>query len=110
MSRQLKWTIEDNVVALYLAMYSDRELQYKIRRIEDIISKTLFVKKGFKMRIKNYLYIVTSGKEGLDARYPDGFPLYKELYDIFKSFDPDKFRDYVNMILEKRKDMGKCSE
>ena len=105
MSRKIKWTIEDNVVALYLAIYNDQGLKYKTNEIEKIISNTLFHKKGFRMRIQNYLYIVSAGKEGLDAGHPDGFPPYKELYDIFKSLGPDKFRDYVNMILEKRGNM-----
>ena len=105
MSGEIKWTIEDNVVALYLAMYGDHRLKYKADEVEKIISNTISHKKGFKLRVKNYLYIVSEGKKGLDKGYPDGFPLYKELYDIFKSFTPDRFRNYVNMILEIRNKM-----
>ena len=107
MSREIKWMIEDNVVALYLAMYGNNGLKYKIDDVEKIISNTISHKKGFRLRVKNYLYIVSGGKKGLDAGNPNGIFLYKKLYSIFKSFSPCKFRDYVNMILEIRNRMKK---
>ena len=107
MGRELKWTIEDDVVALYLALYADQGLQCHKEEIEDVISNTLFPKKGFNMRVQNYRYIVSDGKEGLDAGYPDGFPPYKELYRIFSALGQCNFRDYVNLILDKRKSIMK---
>jgi hypothetical protein len=101
MGQKLNWTIEDNVVALYLAMYGDENLKYEINKLERIISRTLFPKEGFKQRIDNYRYIITG--KGLDAGYKEGFPLYKDLYRIFSSMDKGIFKDYVNLILDKRK-------
>ena len=110
MSRRRKWTVEDNVVALYLAMYDDQGLKYTANEVEKIISTTLSLKKGFKMRVQNYHSVVPKGKKELHAGYPNGYPPYKALYQIFKSFGQDKFRDYVNMILETRKEMENVLE
>ena len=103
----VNWTIEDNVVALYLAIFGNEGLHYVLSEIEEIIANTLYRKEGFKMRVQNYRYIVTDGRKGLDAGYPDGFPLYKELYEIFREMPKEKFKKYVNMILEKRNQFEK---
>jgi len=97
-----KWTIEDNVVALYVALYGDAGLRLSKGKIRDLIERTGIPKKAFNMRVQNYRYIITDGKEGLNAGYEDGFPDYKKLYHLFKSFSKGKFRDYVNLILKTR--------
>jgi len=106
MGGKRNWTIEDNVVALYVARYGDDGLILSKGKIRDLIEHTGIPKKAFPMRVQNYRYIVTGGKEGLDAGYKNGFRDYKELHLLFKSFSKGKFRDYVNLILESRRNMG----
>lgn len=69
MGHKLKWTIEDNVVALYLALYGDGGPILSKSKIRDLIEQTGIPKKAFSMRVKNYRYIITEGKEGLGAGY-----------------------------------------
>lgn len=102
MGGKRNWTIEDNVVALYLALHGDEGLILNKSKIRDLIEHTAIPKKAFLMRVKNYRYIITDGKEGLDAGYKDGFHDYKKLHFLFKSFGKGKFRDYVNLILKTR--------
>ena len=106
MGKAITWTIEDEVVALHLALHGVRGLDYDADQMEDIIANTLFPKKGFRMRVQNYRYIVTKGKEGLDAGYPQGFPLYRNLTRIFSSMDASDFTEYVNLILSRRDRMA----
>lgn len=105
MSKTILWTIEDNIVALYLALHGEKELNYSSKEIEEIISNSLLPKKGFNMRVDNYRYIITEGKEGLSAGYPEGFDKYKQLYELFKDFNTDQFKEYVNIILDNRRTM-----
>ena len=105
MPRSLKWTIEDNVVALYLALHGPQDLSLDADEVERVIANTLVPKKGFRMRVQNYRYVITGGKEGLDAGYPDGFPLYRDLFRIFGSLGQPNFRDYVEAILRIRERM-----
>ena len=106
MNEKRTWIIEDEVVALYVAMYKDSGLglDYEVSEIDEIIANTLFCKEGFNMRVGNYTYIITNGERGLDAGYPNGYPPYRELYQIFASFDQNRFKDYVNMILKRREE------
>ena len=106
MGGKRKWTIEDNVVALYVALYGDDGLILSKGNIRDLIEYTGIPKKAFPMRVQNYRYIITDGKEGLDAGYKNGFHDYKKLHFLFKSFGRNKFRNYVNLILKSRSDMG----
>ncbi len=106
MGGKRNWTIEDNVVALYVALYGDDGLILNKGKVRDLIEHTGVPKKAFPMRVQNYLYIVTDGKEGLSAGYKTGYRDYKKLYSLFKSFSKDKFRDYVNLILKSRSDIG----
>lgn len=103
------WTVEDNVVALYVALYGDDGLVLSKDKIRDLIEHTGIPKKAFPMRVQNYRYIVTDGKEGLSAGYQKGFRDYKKLYFLFKSFSKDKFREYVNLILKSRLDLEKAA-
>ena len=102
MGRKRNWTIEDNVVALYVALHGDSGLILSKVELRDLIEHTGIPKKAFLMRVGNYTYIITGGKDGLDAGYKDGFNDYKKLFFLFKSFSKNKFRDYVNLILKSR--------
>jgi len=90
--RHRNWLVEDNLVALYIALHKYKDLRFKLEDIEETIPL-----KGFGMRIQNYIAIDTQGKEGLDAALKS--PLFNELYDIFKDFNQDKFARLVNSIL-----------
>jgi len=83
-------------------MYGAQELSHDQDAVDGIISNTLFRKEGFRLRVANYKYIVSGGREGLDAGYPDGFPPYADLCRIFRSVNQTDFRDYVNMIVKRR--------
>jgi len=110
MPKKVNWLIEDNVVAMYLAMCGDSELSCNTTEITEIIANTVAIKKGFLMRIQNYRFIVTDGKEGLDAGYPDGYKKYKDLYNLFSTYQKDSFRDYVNMIISLRDQFPRVTE
>ena len=97
-----KWTVEDNIVALYLARFGEVGLILNKKEIRDLIQNTGILKKAFSMRVKNYRYIVTKRKKGLSAGYKYGFPKYKKLHNLFKSFNQKRFKEYVNLILETR--------
>ena len=102
-----KWTVEDNVVALYLARFGKEGLMLNKKEIRDLIQNTGILKKAFLMRVENYRYIVTEGREGLDAGYNEGFSQYKKLYNIFKLLNKKRFKEYVNLILETRLSLRK---
>jgi hypothetical protein len=90
--RSRNWLVEDNLVALYVALHEYKNLNFKLEDIERIIPL-----KSFGMRIQNYVSINTKGKKGLNAALKS--PLYNELYDIFSNFDQKKFARLVNSIL-----------
>lgn len=87
------WLVEDNLVALYIALYGYEYLGYDLKVIKEIIPH-----KGFPMRIQNYIAIDTNGEKGLDAALESS--LFNKLYDIFKNFDQKEFSKLVNLILE----------
>ena len=87
------WLVEDNLVALYIALYGYEYLGYDLKGIREIIPHT-----GFRMRIKNYIAINTKGEKGLVGGLKS--PLYNKLYGIFKRFDQKDFAKIVNLILE----------
>ncbi len=91
--RRRNWLVEDNLVALYVALHEYKDLRFKLEDIKKIIPL-----KGFGMRIQNYIAIDTDGKEGLDAALKS--PLFNELYGIFKDFGQKKFARLVNSILD----------
>jgi hypothetical protein len=91
--RRRNWLVEDNLVALYIALYKYKNLSYELKKIKKIIPH-----KGFPMRIQNYIAIDTDGRKGLDAALES--PLFNELYGIFKSFGQKKFAQLVNSILD----------
>ena len=55
--RKRKWLVEDNLVALYIALNGYKDLDYELDDIETIIPH-----KGFSMRIRNYKAIDTEGR------------------------------------------------
>jgi len=87
------WLVEDNLVALYIALHNYKGLNYDLEKIKKIISHS-----GFSMRIENFRAIRTEGKEGLNAGLKS--PLFNELYNIFESFERGKFASLVNLILK----------
>ncbi len=94
------WLVEDNLVALYIALHDYKDLHYELGEIEGIITH-----KGFPMRIQNYIAIKTNGEKGLSAALES--PLFNQLYDIFKDFDQTNFAKLVNLILETKSDVNK---
>ena len=94
------WLVEDNLVALYVALHEYKDLSFKLDDIERIIPL-----KSFGMRIQNYIAIDTHGKKGLDAALKS--PLFNELYIIFKDFDQKKFARLVNSILDVKSKVNK---
>ena len=93
------WTIEDNVVALYVALYGYGQLQLGENEIKGLIGH-----KGFPMRVQNYTAIETQGREGLDAGLNS--PTFNKLYQLFRNRDTEWFRKYVDLILETRRKLG----
>jgi hypothetical protein len=91
--RKRNWLVEDNLVALYIALNGYKDLDYELDDIETIIPH-----KRFSMRIENYRAIDTKGRKGLDAALES--PLWKELFDLFKDFSCEKFARLVNAILD----------
>ncbi len=91
--RKRNWLVEDNLVALYIALHGYEKLEYNLEEIQEIIPH-----KGFPMRIQNYRAIQTEGRKGLDAALES--PLFNELYRIFENFEQDKFARLVNSILK----------
>jgi hypothetical protein len=83
MGGKINWTIEDNVVALYIARYGDDGLILSKSKIRDLIEHTGIPKKAFPMRVQNFIYIITRGKKGLSKGYKAGFPKYKKLHGLF---------------------------
>ena len=51
----IKWLIEDEVVALYLAMYGDSGLEQSQGDVIRLMENTVIPKKGFKMRKEFFL-------------------------------------------------------
>jgi len=92
--------VEDNLIALYIALHEYKDLRFKLEDIKRIVPH-----KSFEMRISNYIAIDTRGKEGLDAALKS--PLYNGLYDIFKDFAQKKFARLVNFILSTKSKVNK---
>jgi len=92
------WLVEDNLVALYIALHGYKELAYNLEEIKEIIPHT-----GFPMRVGQFRAVRTKGREGLKSGLDS--PLYKELYNIFKKFEQHKFAKLVNSILKVKSDI-----
>ena len=90
--RKRNWLVEDNLVALYIALHKYKNLRYELREIREIIPH-----KGFLMRIQNYKAINTNGNQGLNAGLKS--PSFRKLYSIFKPFPQKRFSELVNLIL-----------
>ena len=99
--KKRNWLVEDNIVALYIALYEHKDLNYELEEIKEIIPH-----KGFPMRIQQFVAIQTKGRAGLDAGLKS--PLFKQLYDIFKDFDQKNFAKLVNSILEVKSKVNKA--
>ncbi|MFA5291663.1 MAG: hypothetical protein WC496_01365 [Phycisphaerae bacterium] len=91
--RKRNWLVEDNIVALYIALHHYKDLKYDIDNIRELIPH-----KGFPMRIQNYKAIHTKGEKGLNAGLKS--PLFNELYDIFNGLEREKLAKLVNSILK----------
>ncbi len=81
------WLVEDNIVALYVALHKYEDLNYDLEEIEKILAL-----RAVPMRINNFKYI--DGQSGLSAGGPA--PSWKQLYSIFKDFDQKKFAELAN--------------
>jgi len=91
--RKQNWLVEDNLVALYIAVHKYRDLHYGLKEIRSIIPH-----KGFPMRIQQFVAIRTKGKKGLKSGLKS--PLLKELYKIFKDFEQKRFAKFINLVLD----------
>ena len=87
------WLVEDNLVALYIALHGYKELAYDLEEIKKIIPLS-----GFSMRVNQFKAVRTEGREGLTSGPKS--PLYNELYNILESFEQHKFAKLVNSILK----------
>ncbi len=94
------WRVEDNLVTLYIALHEYKDLNYKLEEIEEIIALA-----KVPMRINNFIYIHTNGKDGLSAGGPA--QSWKDLYNIFKDFNQKKFAELVNLILKGKSNLSK---
>ena len=100
--RTRNWLVEDNLVALYLALYGDHGLRMSKGQIAGLIGH-----KGFQMRIQNYTAIHTNGRAGLTAGLKA--PLFKELYKIGTKMDQRMFRELVTLVLDTKAKLGSKS-
>ena len=93
------WLVEDNIVALYIALHKYKDLNYDLEEIETIIPH-----RRFPMRIEQFRAVETDGesglKSGLQARQ------YRELHKIFKDFNQKKFATLVNWILKGKSNLS----
>lgn len=101
--RKRNWLVEDNLVALYVALYDCKDLEYNIEEIGKIITH-----KKFGMRSDNYKAIFTDGKKGLNAGLKS--PTYNELYNLFVSFGQVQFARLVNLILKVKKEINEYNK
>ena len=101
MGGKRNWTIEDNVVALYIARYGHDGLNCGKKEIRSIVENTGLLKKGFHMRVDNYVAIKTKGRKGLNAGLKS--PTFNKLYKLFKPIEQKRFKSIVNLILANRK-------
>lgn len=100
MGGKRNWTIEDNVVALYIALHGYAHLQLGQSDIKGLIGH-----KGFQMRVQNYRAIETQGGEGLNAGLNS--PTFNALYQLFRPHNREWFSNYVNLVLETRLKLSK---
>lgn len=91
--KKRNWLVEDNLVAMYIALHEYKDIDYDLAEIREIIPH-----RGFRMRIQNYKAIDTEGERGLNAALKS--PLFNELYDVFRGFSQKKFAKLVNSILD----------
>ena len=87
------WQVEDNLVALYIALYKYKDLNYRLKEIRKIIPH-----KGFPMRPQQFVAIRTHGRKGLTAGLKS--PTFRAIYDTFKNFGQKRFAKLVNLILK----------
>ena len=90
--RRRNWLVEDNLVALYIALHKYKDLDYRLKEI-----KTIILHKGFPMRVQQFVAIHTKGKRGFKSGLKS--PLFKNLYKIFRNFNQRRFAKLVNLIL-----------
>jgi len=95
------WLVEDNLVALYIALYKYKGLNYDLGEIEKIITH-----KRFPMRIEQFRAVDTDGEIGLVS----GLQClqYNDLHKIFKDFKQKKFANLVNWILKVKSNLDDC--
>ena len=101
--RNRNWLVEDNLVALYLALYGDGGLPLDQREIHLLIGH-----RGFPMRVQQYVAIHTNGKAGLPAGLRS--PLFRELYRIGSQMERSRFRNLVRLILDVKQKIRKDKE
>lgn len=93
------WTIEDNLLALYVALYGDEELPLRTAGIAKLVGH-----KGFDLRVQNYRWIAEGGKRGLSAghRWPKANPTYRALYELCRDLPQEKLAVLVSLIIKQR--------
>ena len=90
--RRRNWLVEDNIVALYIALHKYKDMKHRLKEVRKIIPH-----KGFPMRIQQFIAIKTKGKRGLKAGLNS--PLFREIYRIFRRLKQKNFAKLVNSIL-----------
>ena len=90
--KRRNWLVEDNIVALYLALYKYKDINYRLKEITRIIPH-----KGFPMRTQQFIAIKTKGRHGLKAGLK--VPLFRKIYRTFRRLKQKDFAKLVNSIL-----------
>lgn len=86
-----KWTVNDDIVALYLYLYGDKMLG---KGIEEISKKLDILSKSMAMRIANFKSI--SGCSGLDHYAKQS----KEVFEKYKNYNKEELGRIVKEIIK----------
>lgn len=90
--RKRNWLVEDNLIALYIAIYGDKGLPLSEKEIAHLVRH-----KDFSMRVRQFLAIDTQGARGLKAGLKS--PLFCKLYRLFVKMAPETFHELIVLIL-----------
>lgn len=90
-----KWSKEDDIVALYLYKFGEKNLTHSI---EDICKKLGIILASMNMRIENFRYIDTNGDMGLE----NYAKLSRKVYEEYKNYLQSDLALLVKSILSKK--------
>jgi hypothetical protein len=91
MNERHKWSITDNIIALYLCKYSTSKINYTYNEIANKLGMTT---DKLKMRGANFKSLMEDGK-GL----PDISEQTAKVYECFNDLNANEFRELVIKLL-----------